>query len=91
MVRLTEKEWLDFKEKTGYTDQVIPVQEVERKKKIDLEILLAVGAVQDRQALEYWRGLNQARLQKEREAEEDRIDARVRQRKINRQGSRSAA
>ena len=82
--KMSESEYRQFQEKTGYKEPVLQQQETAEKRNKDLDILLAVGTVQDRQALEYWSVINAAREKREREAEEDRQDARERQRAINR-------
>ena len=84
VAKMSESEYKLFQEKTGYKDPVLQQQETAEKRNKDLDILLAVGTVQDRQALEYWSAINLAREKKEREEEEDRQDARERQRAINR-------
>lgn len=55
MMRQTEKQWKELQKVTKVPDPVIEDQEAERKRKVDLEILLAIGTVQDRQAAEDWR------------------------------------
>jgi hypothetical protein len=54
MMRQTEQQWAELQKKTKVADPVIENQEAERKRKIDLDIKLAVGTIEDRQAGERW-------------------------------------
>lgn len=84
MLKLSERESEALLKHAGVRDPAAEAREQERKRQVDLNILLSVGAVQDRHALEYWQSKNKERLKQEREAEEDRLDLRAKQRAINR-------
>ena len=80
MVRVSKRDWPALAKKINYVDPVLVQDEAERKKKVDLEILMNVGAVQDRQSLEYW--LNRKKEldeQKKKEQEEKEMKAKKKQ------------
>jgi hypothetical protein len=83
--KMSEEEYAAFLKKTGYVDPIAIAFEEERKKQVELNIRLAAAAVEDRQALEYWKARCLECERITREAEEDRLDARERERKIARQ------
>jgi len=80
MVRVSKRDWPALAKKINYVDPVLVQDETERKKKVDLEILMNVGTVQDRQSLEYW--LNRKKEldeQKKKEEEEKEMKAKKKQ------------
>ena len=80
MVRVSKRDWPALAKKINYVDPVLVQDEEERKKKVDLEILMNVGTVQDRQSLEYW--LNRKKEldeQKKKEVEEKEMKAKKKQ------------
>lgn len=54
MMRQTEQQWRELQQKVKIPDPVLENQEAERKRKLDLDIMLAVGTIEDRQAGERW-------------------------------------
>ena len=49
MVRVSKRDWPALAKQIHYVDPVLVQDEEERKKKIELEIIMNVGTVQDRQ------------------------------------------
>jgi hypothetical protein len=54
MMRQTEQQWKELQQKVKVPDPVLENQEAERKRKLELDIKLAVGTIEDRQAGERW-------------------------------------
>lgn len=75
--KMTESEYREFQKRTGLVDE-------EQRRNTALEILLNVGIIQDRQALEYWSPKVSEQKRKDRVRREDEEDRRERQRKLNR-------
>jgi hypothetical protein len=70
MVRVSKRDWPALAKKLNIVDPVLVQDEAERKRKIELEIIMAVGAVEDRQNQEYWRKVNQEREEEKKKQEE---------------------
>lgn len=54
MMRQTEQQWKDLQSKVKVPDPVLDNQEAERKRELNLKIMLDVGTIQDKQAGERW-------------------------------------
>ena len=69
-IKQNRQEWETFIKKTGYIDPVIKEEEAAKKRKIEENIMLAVGTVQDRQNQEYWRERQKEIEEEKKELEE---------------------
>ena len=69
-IKQNRHEWEAFIKKTGYIDPVIIEEEAAKKRKIEENIMLAVGTVQDRQNQEYWRE-RQKEIEEEKKEKEE--------------------
>jgi len=70
MVRVSKRDWPALAKQIHYVDPVLVQDEEERKKKIELEIIMNVGTVQDRQNQEYWRERQKEIEEEKKELEE---------------------
>jgi TolA-binding protein len=70
MVRVSKKDWPALAKKINYIDPVLVQDEEERKRKLELEIIMNVGTVQDRQNQEYWRERQKEIEEEKKELEE---------------------
>ena len=70
-IKQNRQEWEAFIKKTGYIDPVIIEEEAAKKRKIEENIMLAVGTVQDRQNQEYWRE-RQKEIEEEKKEKEEK-------------------
>ena len=73
-IKQNRQEWEAFIKKTGYVDPVIQEEEAAKKRKIEENIMLAVGTVQDRQNQEYWRE-RQKEIEDEKKEKEEAAKA----------------
>ena len=80
MVRVSKRDWPALAKQIHYVDPVLVQDEEERKKKIELEIIMNVGTVQDRQNQEYWRE-RQKEIEEEKKEREEKKRIRAEKKK----------